>query len=302
VTEPTSDPFVPEGLVDSLLTQDLPLPDVPLPSSITGSSFAPTGHPARHDDRWWGHHLAETRWTAELTRLLVSPVWYGRGVPRGDGGPVVLVPGFLAGDTSLMVMANWLSRMGHRPYGSGMQLNVDCSDRSVDRMEKRLEKVVAQNGGRRAALVGHSRGGHFSKALGARRPDLVSQVISMGSGLDEPFDISVPTKAAVAGVRQVLQSTSRTARARGCLTDTCDCPFVRDYSKPFPADEVPLTSIWSKGDGVVRWRACAVPYARNVEVSGSHIGLAFNRRVYRVLGLLLTGHEDQVRTAPAPAR
>ncbi|MCW2777691.1 MAG: hypothetical protein JWN17_1416, partial [Frankiales bacterium] len=191
---------------------------------------------------------------------------------------------------------NWLSRMGHKPFGSGMQLNVDCSDRSLDRIERRLEGVVAQTG-RPAALVGHSRGGHFVKALGARRPDLVSQVVTMGSGLDEPFDISVPTKAMVAGVRTVLQATSRKAAARGCLTDTCDCPFVRDYSAPFPVEQVPLTSIWSKGDGVVRWRACSVPYARNVEVSGSHVGLAFNRRVYRVLGLLLAGKADAVRTA-----
>ncbi len=176
-----------------------------------------------------------------------------------------------------------------------MQLNVDCSDRSVDRIERRLQQVVEQTG-RPAALIGHSRGGHFAKALASRRPDLVSQVVSMGSGLDEPFDISVPTKAAVAAVRTVLQRTSRTAAARGCLTDTCDCPFVRDYSAPFPA-QVPLTSIYSKGDGVVRWRACRVPYARNVEITGSHVGLAFNRRAYRVIGLLLAGRGDEVRAA-----
>ncbi|MCW2606081.1 MAG: hypothetical protein JWO60_774 [Frankiales bacterium] len=292
-------PLLPEGLVDDLLTRDLPLPDVPLPEAVTSSSFAPTTHPSRPDDRWWGHHLAETRWQAELARLLVSPVWYGVDVPKGDGAPVMLLPGFLAGDSSLGVMANWLSRMGHRPCGSGMTLNVDCSDRSVDRIERRLEAFVARNDGRRAALVGHSRGGHFAKALASRRPDLVRQVVTMGSGLDEPFDISVPTKAAVAAVRTVLQRTSRTAAERGCLTDSCDCPFVRDYSAPFPAD-VDLTSIWSKGDGVVRWRACAVPYARNVEITGSHVGLAFNRRAYRVLGLLLVGRGDEVRTASLP--
>jgi pimeloyl-ACP methyl ester carboxylesterase len=299
VTQPTEATLVPEGLVDTLLTQDFPLPEVPLPDAVTGSSFAPTDHPARRDDKaWWGHHLAEMRWQAELARLLVSPVWYGVGVPRGDGSPVLLVPGFLAGDSSLTVMANWLSRMGYSPYGSGMQLNVDCSDRSVARMERRLEALVKRTG-KPAALIGHSRGGHFSKALASRRPDLVSQVISMGSGLDEPFDISVPTKAMVAAVRTVLQRTSRTAAARGCLTDTCDCPFVRDYSRPFPVDQVPITSIWSRGDGVVRWRACRVPYARNVEISGSHIGLAFNRRAYRVIGLLLAGRADEVRVAPA---
>jgi pimeloyl-ACP methyl ester carboxylesterase len=296
----SSFPLVPEGLVDRLLTPDVPAPDVPLPDAVTSSSFTPVDQPPRHDDRWWGHPLAEIRWQAELARLLVSPVWYGARVPRGDDAPVVLVPGFLAGDPSLGVMGNWLSRMGYRPYGAGIAFNVDCSDRSVDRLERRLEAVVRREG-RKAALVGHSRGGHFSKVLGRRRPDLVSQVVSLGAGLDEPFDISVPTKAAVAAVRSVLQATSRRAARNGCLTDTCTCPFVRDYTAAFPVEQVPLTSVFSRGDGVVRWRACVVPYARNVEVTGSHIGLAFNRRVYRVLGLLLAGQAEQVRTVPAPA-
>ena len=58
------------------------------------------------------------------------------------------------------------------------------------------------------------------------------------------------------------------------------------YRRPFP-EQVPLTSIYSKGDGVVRWRACVVPYARCVEVTGSHIGLAFNRHAYREIATTL---------------
>jgi hypothetical protein len=67
---------------------------------------------------------------------------------------------------------------------------------------------------------------------------------------------------------------------QGCFTHTCVCRYSQDYRRPFP-EQVPLTSIYSKGDGVVRWRACVVPYARCVEVTGSHIGLAFNRHAYR---------------------
>ena len=70
--------------------------------------------------RWWGRHVQELRWQAELVRLLVDPVFRGEGVVRGDGGPVLLIPGFLAGDVSLVVMADWLGRMGHRGYGSGI--------------------------------------------------------------------------------------------------------------------------------------------------------------------------------------
>ena len=66
------------------------------------------------DDRWWGRPLAETRWQLELGRLMVDPVLRGRDVPRGDGRPVVLMPGFGAGDQTLLVLAAWLRRMGYR--------------------------------------------------------------------------------------------------------------------------------------------------------------------------------------------
>lgn len=252
-----------------------------LPDAVEESSFDPSLRPQGLPSRWWGRPMGEMRWQAELARLLVDPVWYGVGVPRGDGGPVLLVPGFLAGDNSLWVLHGWLRRMGHRPYAARILANVDCSDRAVDRLEERLEQVVGR-AGRKAALVGHSRGGHFAKALAARRPDLVDRVVSLGAGLDEPFEISLPTKAAIAAVRQVLVATSRKAAASGCLTTSCRCPFVRDYSASWNPD-VALTSVYSRGDGVVWWEACIVPYARNVEVTGSHVGLACNRKAYRAV-------------------
>ncbi len=246
------------------------------------ASFTPTPPgPARDTRRWWGRHLHEMRWAAEASALALDPVFYGVGVRHGRGTPALLIPGFLASDASLATMAGWLFRIGYRPHLSGIRwANVDCSDKAVDRLERRLETLAGRHDGR-VALIGHSRGGHFAKALASRRPDLVSRVVSLGAALDEPFDISVPTKAAVAGVRGALIALGRSDHG-GCLTDTCNCPFTRDFSAPFPTS-IPITSVYSKGDGVVRWPACVVPYARNVEVPGSHVGLAFNRYAYRVI-------------------
>ena len=255
---------------------------LPLPDAVEAASFDPVPPPPPAERRqWWGRHLAETRWLVELARLQVDPVYQGEGVPRGDGGPVVLIPGFLAGDPSLVVLADWLGRMGHDPHRSGIAMNVSCSDRALDRLERRVERVAARTG-RPVALVGHSRGGHFAKALAHRRPELVRAVVTMGSGLDTPFDISIPTRAAVAAVRWVHERTTDRVAHNGCLTETCRCRFTRDFCGAFP-DGVPLTSIYSRGDGVVWWEACTVPYADNVEVSGSHVGLAFNAQAYRVI-------------------
>ena len=102
-------------------------------------------------------------------------------------------------------------------------------------------------------------------------------------GLDTPFDISLPTKAAVAAARAAQAPRSEA----GCFTERCGCAFARDYAGPFP-EGIPLTSIYSRGDGVVWWEACIVPYARNVEVTGSHVGLAFNRKAYRAVAEALS--------------
>jgi pimeloyl-ACP methyl ester carboxylesterase len=258
---------------------------LPLPDEVENASFDPVPPPppgARRE--WWGRHLAETRWLVELARLHADPVFWARdphAVPRGDGGPVLLIPGFLAGDPSLLVLGDWLKRIGHDARSSGIAMNVGCSDRALDRLERRVERI-ARDTGRPVALVGHSRGGHFAKALAHRRPDLVRAVVAMGSGLDTPFDISIPTRAAVAAVRWVHERTTDRVARNGCLTETCRCRFTRDFCGEFP-EEVPLTSIYSRGDGVVWWEACAVPYARNVEVRGSHVGLAFNAQAYRVI-------------------
>ncbi|MDP9344448.1 MAG: hypothetical protein M3P44_01770, partial [Actinomycetota bacterium] len=80
--------------------------------------------------------------------------------------------------------------------------------------------------------------------------------------------------------RELYAATSDRVARNGCFTDSCRCPYTRDYAGAFP-ESIELTSVYSKGDGVVRWRACVVPYARNVEVTGSHVGLAFNRKAYR---------------------
>jgi triacylglycerol lipase len=286
------------GYNGAAMTRAEPLP---LPDAVEDASFDPTTPPPPDQRRqWWGRHLQETRWLLELARLQADPLFWApdrRDVPRGDGSPVVLIPGFLAGDPSLVVLGTWLSRIGWRPHRSGIAVNVDCSDRALDRLDRRVAEIAGRTG-RKVALVGHSRGGHFAKALAHRHPERISAVVSMGSGLDTPFDISIPTRAAVAAVRWVHEHTTDRVARNGCLTATCRCRFAHDYTAAFPA-EVALTSIYSRDDGVVWWEACTVPYARCVEVSGSHVGLAFNARAYLAVARALA--DAAAAAAPASA-
>jgi triacylglycerol lipase len=232
-------------------------------------------------DWWWGRPLAESRWALELARLSVDPVLLGRSVAHGDGRPVVLMPGFLAGDPTLLVLATWLRRIGHRPYGCGFVANVDCSDRALERVERRVEQLHRRHG-RRVALVGHSRGGHFARALAHRRPDRISHAVSLGADLQRMFGISAPTQAAVIAARRGVTALRR-GRAEHCLTADCTCAFARDFAAPLPTDRVRFTSVYSKGDGIVRWPGSVIAGAECIEVTGSHVGLIFNRKAYRAI-------------------
>jgi pimeloyl-ACP methyl ester carboxylesterase len=239
--------------------------------------------------RWIGRPLAETRWWLELARLTSDPILYGLGVPHGDGRPVLLMPGFLAGDQTLTVLGAWLRRIGYRPHFCGFVANGGCSDRTLDRVERRVDGIWRSHG-RRLALIGHSRGGHYARALAARRPDRVSHAIAMGADLQGLLGASTPTVLAVGVARRVVRAIGR-ARSDGCLTLHCGCRFSQDYARPFPFEQVRLTSIYSKGDGVVHWQCQVIPHADCVEVTGSHVGLVFNRKVYRVLAEALAARE-----------
>src|SRR5919204_2440143 len=116
----------------------------------------------------------------EPAALLRSKVFRGDGVADGGGQPVLLIPGFLAGDGSLGLMTQWLRRTGHHTCKAGIRLNVDCSGRAVEAIEERLERLVERQG-RPAAIIGQSRGGTFAKALAHRRPELVSGIVTLGS-------------------------------------------------------------------------------------------------------------------------
>ena len=243
--------------------------------------------------RWWGRHPQELRWQLEAARLLADPVFYGRGVPQGDGRPVLLLPGFGAGDYTLLAMASWLRRIGYRPHFAGFVANVSCSERALDQVAARARQLHERHG-RRVAIIGHSRGAHFARALAVRHPDLVSHAIAVGGGLASQQAVSAPTQAAVAAVRAVHRHTTDRRARNGCLTEECACAFGADYRAPLP-DGVMLTSIYSRGDGVVRWQSCVVPDANCIEVTGSHVGLIFNRKVYRAIADALSVEQPSER-------
>src|SRR3954463_5955987 len=128
----------------------------------------------------------EARMLGELRALQQSGLLEEAPTNAGEGLAVLLVPGLLAPDRSLGLLARYLKRHGFTPRRAGIASNVDCSEREAKRLEKRIERAYGETG-RRVAIVGQSRGGVFGRALAVRRPDLVGAVIGMGSPLLDPL-------------------------------------------------------------------------------------------------------------------
>lgn len=234
---------------------------------------------------------AEGRIAIEYAALQRDGVLRGEGVPRGDGRPVLLIPGFLAGDPSLGVMARWLRDLGYRPCRARMRLNVDCTTEALDRLEVELERLADRHG-RTVTIVGQSRGGSMARLLAVRRPDLVAQVICLGSPLTDQLALHPFVRAQVT-VLGLLGTIGVPGLFRtGCQYGAC-CEVSREQAAaPFPSG-VDFVALYSRTDGIVDWRACLDPAARQIEVGGSHLGMSVNPRVFRVVA-------DALASASAP--
>jgi triacylglycerol lipase len=223
----------------------------------------------------------EARIGLETAALLRSPVFKGDGVADGRGQPVLLVPGFLAGDESLALMTRWLRRSGHHTSRAGMRLNVGCSGGAVERLESRLEALVKRQG-KKAAIIGQSRGGSLAKVLAARRPDLVAGIVTLGSPTCDPLNVSVFTRSAVGAVGALGTLGVPGLFTRSCLSGDCCEEFWSLHGGSLPRG-VGFVSIYSRRDGIVDWRACLDPAAEHVEIRSSHIGMAVHPDGYRAI-------------------
>jgi pimeloyl-ACP methyl ester carboxylesterase len=238
----------------------------------------------------------EGRLGLEVASLLRDPVWSGEDVRDARGQPVLLIPGFLAGDGSLGLLTNWLRRTGHHTSRAGVRLNVGCSGSLLDRIEERAERL-AERQGSRVAIVGQSRGGSLARAMARRRPDLISGVVALGSPLTSQLAIHPVVRAQVYALGALGTLGAPGLFGQSCLTGECCETFRDDLVAKFPR-EVGFLSIYSKTDGIVDWRACLDPAARQVEIHSSHIGMSANPAAYREIASALA----KFRTADARRR
>jgi pimeloyl-ACP methyl ester carboxylesterase len=210
--------------------------------------------------------------------------------PRGDGHPVLVLPGLFATDSSTTLLRRFVERLGYPSAGWSLGRNRGPTKRVVDGLPRLLEGTA---GPRRepVSIVGWSLGGIFARRLALRSPELVRQVITLGSPFGAEED-------------RLGRSPGELAYRRLSARHVAD----RLYPARRAAEEVlpvPSTAVYSRWDGIVDWRECRQPpgpRSESVEVRASHLGLGHHPAVLWVVADRLAQSPADWQPFRAPAR
>ncbi|MCH9649272.1 MAG: alpha/beta hydrolase [Deltaproteobacteria bacterium] len=221
--------------------------------------------------------LLEGRAAGELlTTLALRPLL--RRLVRGDGHPVLLLPGFLASDLSTRPLRGFLRGLGYYAHRWNLGRNLGAQGDLEERLSERLDEVFERHQ-RPVSLVGWSLGGIYARLLANRHPERVRSVISLGS----PFAEDVKANNSWRLYEWITKER----------LDEVSAERLDEVRRTPP---VPTTSIFSRTDGVTAWRSALEregPQAESVEVRGSHLGLGFNPLVlYVIADRLSQGVDD----------
>lgn len=212
--------------------------------------------------------------------------------PKGDGHGVLVLPGFTAGDGSTFLLRRYLKRLGYDAVGWRLGRNTGPSDRLEAAMIRRLRGLFWRTGGK-VSVVGWSLGGIYARELARQQPEMVRQVITLGS----PYRITHGDRSSASHLWERLEHWH-----------SDELPMIGHQEEALSPLTVPATSIYTRDDGVVRWQLCIDatgpdapnPRAENIEVHGTHTGLGLNPSVIVAMLDRLAQAEDEWRPFHPP--
>jgi len=231
-----------------------------------------------------GHLLRALEWRTGMeylsARLAMRRI---AGWPHGDGHPVLVLPGFLAGPTSTQFLRNVLRQLDYRVYDWGLGYNMGYRGSMNESLPARLHHIKERAGGSRVSIIGWSAGGIYARELARALPDDVRSVITLGS----PFRGNHQASTAWRVWRLMNRGTD--------ATESVGEAALARRAQPL---SVPTTCIYSKSDGIVAWQCCTslpAPETENVEVRSSHLGYGHNLQTLSVIADRLAQRENNWR-------
>jgi pimeloyl-ACP methyl ester carboxylesterase len=215
----------------------------------------------------------------EIAALGLSASWLKKA-PRGDGHGVMVLPGFLSSDNANRALIRFLEFLGYEVAGWGQGTNLGPHLEVVENLQTNFEDLAKRSGGK-LSLIGHSLGGIYARELARNFPDQVRQVITLGSPFGEGREYATVT-----------------GKWYDKLNPDSDELLSRIEEKRLLAEvpPVPTTSVYTRTDGIVSWELSVQQNgherSENVEVMGSHCGMALNASVWSLLADRLSQQAD----------
>ena len=206
------------------------------------------------------------------------------GAPRGDGHPVLVLPGYLADDASTSALRWFLRDRGYYAHSWRLGRNNGPTDATVEGLVARL-RALHQRHGRKVSLVGWSLGGIYARELARAFPDHVRLVITLASPFRDPLASNVTRLARLGLGPRPSEPRVPIERLRAPLS-------------------VPTTAFYSATDGIVAWQSCRVdagPFAENLAVRSSHCGMGHHPTVLLAIADRLAQPEGSWRPFEAQA-
>lgn len=211
-----------------------------------------------------------------------------RNAPSGDGHGVLVLPGLLASDRSTAPLRGFLRDRGYYVRGWRLGRNLGPSEATLEGIPQAARDLVDRTEGP-VSVIGWSLGGIYARHLALEHPHLVRQVITLGS----PFGVAHGHKTRADGAFErlrIIHARPRLAPDRSRLADDLT---------------LPSTSLYSRMDGVVPWRACIAEDTdlhQNVEVRCSHLGFGFDPATIWCVADRLAQPADDWHRFEAPKR
>lgn len=220
-----------------------------------------------------GSGLGFGSWAREIVAVAqatIAPPPYPADLPRGQGRTVLFIPGFLAGDWTMLRLRDFLQHLDYRVAFAGVGVNLGPTRRLIPQLEQAVARLNAETAAP-IAIVGQSLGGSIARHLAHRHPEQIAHVVTLCSPIR--FPVATPLE----GFARLLAPLHDSALLE-----------IQDEIARTPA--VPVTAIYSKTDGILDWRSCLQDETEtcvNVEVPGAHSSMGSNPVAQREIALAL---------------
>lgn len=239
----------------------------------------------------------------EIPRLFKDPIFAGQGMPRGNGDPVLLLPGMFGNFPYMEPMRDWLKKIGYDVVPARIVMDRGCPNKRIMLPDLALQMYL-RGRPRPVILIGHGSGALMGYVLAVRYGAMISHLVMMGGPVlpyIDPPPATTPQQQLEKRrfQKELIEDNQQFLRENepDCTFPTCSCPYMLSLRGSLnPATKV--LSIYSTSDRTNSEWSCTLPGATNVPINAAHVGLPLNRSVFRTIAQFLAGQSD----APGPRR